>query len=495
MDGATPTLLLRLSGELGTKSTRTRRRFLRQLLDNVRRALAEAGVGGHAHHTWSRLWVETSDLEGAERALRGVFGIRALSRGVRIPFETPDELTDRLAGLVRERVRGHTFAVRTRRLVGASLTAHDLDVSLGAALLADSSGVNLDHPEVTVQVLAGAGHAFCSVDATDGPAGLPLGTGGRALALLSGGFDSPVAAWHVLRRGVELDLVHFDLGPGGSTAALLVARTLMERWAPGFQVTVHVVDFQDLVLGLRQRVPAKMRQILLKRAMYRGAGTLARRLGTDALVTGEALAQVSTQTLRSLTVCEQAAGGVPVLRPLIGLDKPDIIDLSRRIGTHDASTQVQELCGIADGEKVVTWPSVERAEAAEVELAGLGDQAWMDRRLERREMVDLMRWVPPAPLPPLAPDLELDVIPAGALVVDVREPFEGVPVGDLQLPGSVALELLGRLDPDHTYVLVCPRGQRSRALAGSLRGRGYQAWSLRGGLAAHPLHPLAGARS
>jgi tRNA uracil 4-sulfurtransferase len=492
MDDATPTLLLRLSGELGTKSTRTRRRFLQQLLDNVRRALAQAGVAGHAHHTWSRLWVETADLDRAERALRDVFGIRGLSRGVQIRFDTAEDLTDRLASLVRDRVRGHTFAVRTRRMVGASLTAHDLDISLGAALLADSAGVNLDRPEVTVQVLAGPGHAFCSVDATDGAAGLPLGTGGRALAMLSGGFDSPVAAWHVLRRGVELDLVHFDLGPGSSTAALLVARTLMERWAPGFEVTVHVVDFQDLVLGLRQRAPAKVRQLLLKRAMYRGAGTLARRLGTDALVTGEALAQVSTQTLRSLAVCEQAAGEMPVLRPLIGLDKPDIIALARRIGTHDASAHVQELCGIADGEKVVTWPTVARAEAAEDGLVGLGDQAWVERRLDARLVVDLAAWVAPAPSADL--EVELDRVPEGALVVDVREPFEGEPMGDLQLPGSVALELLARLDPGREYVLVCPQGRRSRALAGELRNRGYRAWSLRGGLATHPLHPLAAVR-
>ncbi len=487
---ATPTLLLRLSGELGTKSTRTRRRFLRQLLENVRRALAEAGVSARAHHTWSRLWVETADLEGAEHALRAVFGIRGLSRGARISFDTPEDLTDRLAGMVRDRVRGHTFAVRTRRLAGASLVGHDLDVSLGAALLGDSAGVNLDHPEVTVQVLAGPGHAFCSVQEVRGPAGLPLGTGGRALAMLSGGFDSPVAAWHVLRRGVELDLVHFDLGAQSSTAALLVARTLMERWAPGFAVTVHVIDFEDLVRGLRERVPPKMRQILLKRTMYRGAGALSRRLGTEALVTGEALAQVSTQTLRSLAVCEQAAAGVPVLRPLIGLDKPDIIELARRIGTHDASAQVQELCGIADGEKVVTWPSVERAEAAEAELAGLGDEAWVERAVEAREVVELSRWVPPR----IEPDLELDDLPAGAVVVDVREPFEGEPVGDLQLPGSVALELLDRLDRGHAYVLVCPRGQRSRALAGELRERGYRAWSLRGGMAAHELRPRAGTR-
>ncbi|MGH7918464.1 MAG: tRNA sulfurtransferase [Candidatus Dormibacteraceae bacterium] len=478
-----PTLLLRLSGELGTKSPRTRRRFLRRLLDNVRLALGEAQVEGRAHHTWSRVWVETEDPEGAERALACVFGVRGLDRGTQLPFLNQDDLTDQVADQVREHVRGRRFAVRARRLTGATFPAHDLDVSLGAALLEESAGVDLDTPEVTVQVLIGPEQAFCSTEHRDGPAGLPLATGGHALALLSGGFDSPVAAWHLLRRGVELDLVHFDLGAGSSSAALLVAQTLMRRWAPGFQVTVHVVDFQELVAGLRERAPGKVRQILLKRAMYRAAGELARRIGADALVTGEALAQVSTQTLRSLAVCEEAAGGVPVLRPLIGLDKPDIIGLARQVGTHDASAQVQELCAIADGEKVVTWPTVERAQAAEALLDGLGGSAWVHGGLDRRQIVALREWQAPE----TATDLEVETVPRGALLVDVREPFEGDLVGDLRLPGSVALELLATLDRDREYVLVCPRGQRSRALAGELRRRGYRAWSRRGGLLAQTL--------
>ena len=164
------------------------------------------GSPGMPMTAWSRLLGgDGADLDRAERALQDVFGRYTGAEPRRPdplrPARGPDQTG--LAGLVRDRVRGHTFAVRTRRMVGASLTAHDLDVSLGAALLADSAGVNLDRPEVTVQILAGPGHAFCSVDATDGAAGLPLGTGGRALAMLSGGFDSPVAAWHVLQRSAR----------------------------------------------------------------------------------------------------------------------------------------------------------------------------------------------------------------------------------------------------------------------------------------------------
>ncbi|MFZ0215814.1 MAG: THUMP domain-containing protein [Candidatus Dormiibacterota bacterium] len=473
-------LLVRLSGELGTKSTRTRRRFLQVLLENVRRALRAHGIEGRAIHTWSRVWVESPEPERARDVLVGLFGVRGVNLGVEVPFTSLEDLTASLAPRCQDAVRGRRFGVRTRRVAGTPLSPHDVDVALGAALLDGSAGVDLDHPEVEVQVLVGPDRAFCATTQVAGPGGLPLGTGGRALALLSGGFDSPVAAWHVMHRGVELTLVHFDLGAGSTTAALTVAQVLMRRWAPGAEVQVHVIDFAPLVAGLRQRAPGKVRQVLLKRAMYRAAGRLAREIDAEALVTGEALAQVSTQTLRSLAVCEAAAGQIPVLRPLIGFDKPDIIAIARRIGTHAASEQVQELCSIADGSKVVTWPQVDRAERAEAELEGLGGEEWLDRQLATRQIVDLGSWTAPA----AEPDVEVPRLPPDAVVVDVREPWEGPPIGDLQLPYSAALELVSQLDPAQRYVLVCPAGQRSRALASALRIRGFQAYSLRGGLAA-----------
>jgi thiamine biosynthesis protein ThiI len=487
-------VLLRLAGELGTKSTRTRRRFLAILLANTRRALREAGVPARVEHGWSRIWVDTPDPARARRALSSVFGVQAAVEVLEVPFQDLDGLVGALVPLYRERVRGRTFGVQARRLGAASVSPHDLAVALGSALLGDSAGVDLDHPEVAVPVLVGDGFAYARGAETEGPAGLPLGSGGRALALLSGGFDSPVAAWHVMRRGVELDLLHFDLGGCGEVdAALLVARELMRRWAPGTRVTVHIVDLAPLVEVLRARCPGKLRQVLLKRAMYRAAGQLARELQVEAIVTGEAIAQVSTQTLRSLAVCE-AAAGLPVLRPLVGMDKTDIIARAGAIGTRESSERVQELCSIADG-KVVTWPVPGSVEAAEAEMGGTGDGDWTAARLAGRRTLDLRSWEPPAKLPTETPhgDVELAAIPEGALVVDVREPYEGPPVGDVQLPYSGALERLDLLDSDHAYVLVCPAGQRSRRLAGELRQRGITAWSLRGGLKRLPADYRAGA--
>lgn len=475
-------VLVRLAGELGTKSARTRRGFLTVLVGNAARALRAARIRGQVRQEWSRLWVDTADPAGAREALTTVFGVHSVAEAREVRFDSLEDLVAALEALYRERVRGHTFGIRARRAGTAAVPPHDLAVALGAALLPVSAGVDLDHPQVEVQVMIGDGLAHALLAESPGPSGMPLGTGGRTLSLLSGGFDSPVATWQVMRRGAETELVHFDLGGCGQVdEALGVAAVLMRRWAPGQAVKVHVVDLAPLVQALQERCDRRLRQILLKRAMYRAAGLLARELEAEALVTGEALAQVSTQTLRSLAVCEKAAG-LPVLRPLIGLDKTEIIARARQIGTYEASERVQEHCSIAGG-KVITWPRIAAVEDAERLVAEEATDAWTAGQVANRQVVDLARW---QPAPPAPPALEVDEVPPGALVVDVREPWEGAPVGDLQLPQSVALERTDLLDTDRDYVLVCPGGLRSAALAGELTRRGYRAWSLRGGMARLP---------
>lgn len=473
-------VLVRLAGELGTKSPRTRRRFLNALVSNGAHALRAAGLHGSVRQEWSRIWADVPEGEAAaaRQAMARLFGVRSAIEVLEVGFDSLDELVDRLAPLYAEQVRGHTFGVQARRAGTASVDPHDVAVALGAALLPVSAGVDLDHPQVPVPVLIGTGRAYACREETIGPGGLPLGSGGLTLALMSGGFDSPVATWQVMRRGVEVELVHFDLGGGGQVeAALTVARQLVTTWVPGRSVRIHVIDLAPLVQALQRDCDRRLRQVLLKRAMYRAASLLAHELGAEALVTGEALAQVSTQTLRSLAVCE-AAADLPVLRPLIGMDKNDIIREARRIGTFEASERVQEHCSIAGVGPVITWPHRDAVESAESLVSEAATDAWTLERIAERQTFDLARWEPTA----AAPSPEVDRVPEGALVVDVREPWEGDPFGDLQLPYSVALEQLHLLDADREYVLVCPAGTRSAALATRLRELGYRASSLRGGM-------------
>ncbi|HXF56021.1 MAG TPA: tRNA uracil 4-sulfurtransferase ThiI [Actinomycetota bacterium] len=492
-------LFVRLAGEIGTKSTRTRRRFLRVLARNARLALEAAGVRGSVRPEWSRLLVNAAHLPAARDVLSRVFGVHSVDEVLEVRFDSLASLVEALTPLYRDRVAGRSFAVRARRQGRHDFTSQDVAVELGAALLPFASRVDLEQPEVTVAVEVVDDRAFAVLDSVPGPGGLPLGSGGRAVVLFSGGFDSPVAAWRVMRRGVRVDLLHCDLGGCGELdQALTVARELALRWAPGVEVRAHVVDLTPVVLELIRRVPPRLRQVLLKRAMYRAASRLAELLGAEAVVTGESLGQVSTQTLRNLAVCEEAAT-VPVLRPLVGMDKEEIMATARAIGTFAASAAVQEHCSIATG-PVETWAALEEVRAAErlpqpdlgpegrpLAEAEAGDashplsEAWIRGAVDRRWVVSLRRWERSG-----LPEHVVDRVPRDAVVVDVREPHEGPPVGDLRLPFSTALDSLETLDRDRTYVLVCTAGVRSEVLARELRARGYQAYSLAGGLAALP---------
>jgi tRNA uracil 4-sulfurtransferase len=470
-------LMLKIAGEIGTKSARTRRRFLRALSGNVRAALRRHGVRGRIEPRWSRVFVRTDEPDRARAAVGGVFGLHSVADVRVLRFRALDDLVASAAEAFRDRVAGRTFAVRAHRAGEHPFRSPDVARELGSALLGDSAGVDLTSPEVEVGLEIGQGEAYAILRSLPGAGGLPIGTGGRVVALFSGGFDSPVAAWMTMRRGAALDLLVYDLGECGEVdGALAVARELVDRWAPGIEPRAHVVGFAAVVAALRARVEPRLRQVLLKRAMYRAGTLVAEELGADALVTGEALGQVSTQTLRNLAVSEEAAG-VPVLRPLIGMDKEEIIRRARAIGTHDASERVLEHCAIATG-RVETAASLREVLSSE----GHVDEAFVRAAVERRQDIDLLEWAPGPP-----PEHVLEEIPEGAVVVDVREEDEGPAVGDLRLPYSRAGEWAPGLDPGRTYLFVCSHGLRSESVAHELRRRGLRTFSLAGGIGRLPI--------
>ena len=473
-------LVVRLGGEVCTKSPRTRRHFLAALTRNARAALRRERIAGEVAQEWTRLVVATPEPAAARETLARVFGVHRVDEVAEVPFGSLPELVDVLAARYRERVAGRSFAVRPKRRAPLGFHTRDLSVALGAALLPSAARVDLRDPEVEVAVELHEHHADAVLASSPGVGGLPLGTGGHAVGLFSGGFDSPVAAWRVMRRGTQLDLMICDLGGCGQLdQALAVARRLATRWTPGLEPRFSVVDLAPVVLALTQRANPRLRQVLLRRAMYRAGSALAEELGASALVTGESLGQVSTQTLGNIRACDQAAS-VPVLRPLIGMGKDEILATARSIGTYEDSARVQEHCSISPG-RVETWASPERIRLAELQAAAEPLTAeWIRGAVAARRRVDLLRWRPGA----LHDDLVVDSVPAGAVVVDVREPEEGPMAGDCRVPFSRAAELLDELDPSGRYLLVCASGQRSYTLARELARRGVTAWSLAGGVAA-----------
>lgn len=475
-------MIARLGPEIHTKSARTRRRFLRALVHDAIVALRRQRVSGRVSQQWTRLTVQGPDPAAIRAALSRVFGIGSLWEAEELTFSSLPDLARQVEARMADRVSGQTFAVRSRRRGETTFTSRDVAVAVGAALLPHSAGVDLRNPQVEVLIETHPGVANLVVESTPGPGGLPLGTGGRALALVSGGFDSPVAAWRVMRRGIELETLTFDLGGCGQVdEALAVASRVAVDWAPGHPARAHVIDLAPVVAALVGRVDSRLRQLLLKRAMYRAGSLLAAEIGAEAIVTGESLAQVSTQTLRNLAVCEQASS-VPVLRPLVGAEKEETIEMARRIGTHDASAAVQEHCAIAVG-PVETWANPAEVRAAEEAVGEPLTDAWFAEAVAARRILDLREWRPDAePIP------EVDEVPTGAVLVDVREPEEGPMAGEMRVPFSRALRdeaLLAQLTRDRRYVLVCRSGHRSGLLARELARRGYDVVSLAGGVDRH----------
>jgi thiamine biosynthesis protein ThiI len=470
-------ILVRLAAELTLKSRRTRSLFVRRLIANTRDALSSGGLESTISSTWGRIFV--SAPPGAVPILSRVFGISSLSSVERI--EATDLGAIVKAGAVRfaEAVRDRHFAVRARRVGTHDFSSRDIEVRLGEALRPFAAGVRLKDPDVTVHVEVRSADAYFFLDRVAGTGGLPLGVEGRAVALLSGGFDSAVAAWFVMKRGVALDYVFCNLGGDAYERAVLsVAKVLADEWSWGTHPRLHVLDFTEPLRELRASVRPSYWQVVLKRLMYRAASRVGESVGAAAIVTGEALGQVSSQTLSNLCAIEPAAD-LPVLRPLIGFDKQEIIARARDVGTAALSEQVREYCAIAPG-RPVTATSPARVASAE---AGM-DAGALERAIATRRTLDL-RALRPTDL--VAPYLFTTGVPADAIVIDCR-PLAHFRAwhfrGAIHREEWDLLRSISDLDHERRYVLYCSHGIQSAWLAEQMQRHGIEAHSFRGGVRA-----------
>lgn len=344
-----------LSGDIFLKSRRTQPGMIRRVLANVRQAIEEAGCDTSLEKLGShRFAIDAGNLTDdiVERVTR-VFGVASVNEVLELDGGDLDQLAAEVARHSRDRVAGHTFGIRVRRRGSHPWRSYDLACKAGDLLVEAGGRVNLDNPEEPVEITVLDNRAFLVVERHRGPGGLPVGTQEPLLVLISGGYDSVVAAWMMMSRGTPVEFVHFALSCSQSDHALAVARLLWERWGYGTDPTVHVVEFQHVKEALIEHVDVRMRQVALKVLMARAASQIAKEQGILALVTGDALGQVSSQTLPHLVGVSDAAD-VPLLRPLLGLPKESIIDFARRIGTADISARAQEVCDLSEGRPVAT---------------------------------------------------------------------------------------------------------------------------------------------
>ena len=477
-------VLLRFSGDITTKASPTRRRFLQRLAANIKDALGSAGIDHTTTRTHDRFFVEFASEQESEAlgAIGRIFGVQSFASVEKHPWSNLDDIVKTGQRLFSDAVVDQTFAVRARRVGdrrNIPFSSEDVQRSLGEALLPRASGVSLKSPECLVSLEIVPGNAFYFGENIRSHGGLPLGCEGNAVALVSGGFDSPVAAWLMMKRGVALDYVFCNLGGRAHQIETLhVMKVISDQWSYGTRPHFHAVDFDDITRDLQANVTPRYWQVILKRLMLRTAERIAAERGASAIVTGDAVGQVSSQTLQNLSVISSATA-LPVLRPLVSFNKDEIIQRAREIGTHDLSAKVGEYCAM-----VPSKPAT-RARAAQIDHEETAlDPALLERAVAERSVFDL-RTLDLASLE--RPEIQISALPPGAVVLDLRSKaaFQGWHYPDaLFLDFPHALRAYAQLDPDPSYVLYCEFGLKSGHLAELMRREGLQAWHFAGGFKA-----------
>jgi len=354
-------------GEITLKK-KNRPFFVRQLGRNIRRALMGVGVRDIDWGPNRILITPRANFDWPElcERLRRVFGLKNFSRCTVLPWDV-DAIQEHVLQMAAER-SFESFRITVqrsdKRFPG---TSQELERSLGAAVQAASGArVDLSHPEATFQVEIMPGGAYLHTERIEGAAGLPVGTSGRVVALLSGGIDSPVAAWRTMSRGCQVTFVHFQSFPyldaSSRDKAIALTRELT-RWQ--YKSRLHVISFGDVQHQIVAACPPPLRVVLYRRFMLRIAEAIAERERAEALVTGESLGQVSSQTLSNLATIDQATT-MPVLRPLVGRDKEAIIIEARELGTYETSIEPdQDCCTLFTPRNPATRSTVAEVEEAE----------------------------------------------------------------------------------------------------------------------------------
>ena len=370
-----------------------RRSFEDKLMSNIRRRVSKCG-SFRIYSKQSTIYVEPQsgacDVEAAYDACRKVFGIICVSKAVPCEKNVQAIIATAKEYLADSMRCARSFKVESKRADKTfPLTSIQLSQQVGGALhqAFPACAVDVHDPELTVHIEIRDEQAYVHGPSEAAAGGLPLGMGGTAVSLLSGGIDSPVSSYMIAKRGVNLEMVHFFSPPYTSEAAkekVLSLAKLLVPWCG--RMTVQLVPFTEIQEEIRRSCPEEYFTLIMRRFMMRIAQRAADQIHARALITGENLGQVASQTIEALGVTEEVTT-LPVLRPLIGMDKEEIIRLSRMIGTFDTSIlPYEDCCTVFTPRHPRTRPQLDEVRAAEsvLDIEGL-----VDRAMKRREFVRL----------------------------------------------------------------------------------------------------------
>lgn len=481
IDASYPNMfLIKLFPEIIIKSQTVRKVMIRQLNNNIRNVLKHFGIDSRISSGWDKIIVRTAeydDHEGLIDILTNIPGIHAIMEVKCSTYTDMHDIYLQTLELYRDRLKDKTFCVRVKRKGSQGFTSVDVEKYVGGGLNQnlESGGVKLKNPDIQINMEIDGNNLYLIREIHKGLGGYPLGTQEDVLSLISGGFDSGVSSFRFIKRGCRVHYCFFNMGGRQHEVGVRQeAYYLWNRFGSSHRVKFYAIPFEEVVGEILEHINPHLMGVVLKRMMMRAASKVADLLGAKALVTGESVGQVSSQTLTNLSVITESTDKM-ILRPLIVSDKQDIIDECRLIGTDQIAESMPEYCGVIskkpdvharlsavlEEEKNFNFEILEKAVAAAV---------CTDIRDIGRETEESVKEVE-----------TVTNLGEGDIIIDIRSaeeieenPLTAENITVMQIPFYKLSTVFGDLDQQKRYLLFCNNGVMSRIHAMYLRDKGYE---------------------
>ncbi|CAM3432138.1 tRNA uracil 4-sulfurtransferase ThiI [Parendozoicomonas haliclonae] len=472
--------IIKLFPEITIKSSPVRKQLVKQLRRNIRTVCRPLDESIEVTGKWDMLDVQTSSDEPSDVAaiadrLSCIPGIHQILEVAEYPLGTMDEMLEIVRPIFAEQLEGKTFCVRAKRGGHHNFTSTDLERYIGGELnqTTGAAGVSLKNPDVKVEIEVKNNRWFLITRRHPGLGGYPMGTQEPVLSLISGGFDSTVSSFLMMKRGLNTHFCFFNLGGHAHELAVKeVAYYLWDRYGASHRVRFVTIPFEGVVEEILTKIDNSYMGVILKRMMLRAASKTAELMHIDAIVTGESIAQVSSQTLPNLAVIDKVTDRL-VFRPLATMDKQEIISVARQIGTEEFAKSIPEYCAVIS-KNPTTRAKPEKVEKEE----GFFDFSVLEAAIENRRNVSVADII--------ADDLSREQVEVtnelaqDDIIIDIRHPTEEE-IKPLKLDGREIVVMpfyqlrtkFPELDKSRHYLLYCDKGVMSQLHAMHLRDEGH----------------------
>lgn len=468
--------------EITIKSKSVRKRFCKLLQSNVRNVLRRFDDSSTVYLDWDKIEVTTKDDSAQNRdrlidALQCIPGIAHILEVSQHEFSDVHSIYETVAPIVAPSIEGKTFCVRVKRGGNHDFNSNEVERYVGGGLNQHypSKGVKLTKPDHTVRLEIRNDKLYVIANRFEGIGGFPLPAQEDVLSLMSGGFDSGVSSYMMIKKGARTHYCFFNLGGAAHEIGVKqVSYYLWDRFSASHKVKFVSVPFEGVVGEILEKVENGQMGVILKRMMMRAAERVAKRMKIEALVTGESLGQVSSQTLTNLGVIDKTVDML-IMRPLIAYDKQDIIDISAKIGTKQFAEVMPEYCGVISNKPTVK-AVMSKIEAEEANF----DFDVLEKALEDAVMIDI-RDIATETNDSVAEVETVKDFGSNDIILDIRSPDEedeqpleidGVEI--VHLPFYKLATKFGDLDQSKQYLFYCDRGVMSKLQALFLTEQGFK---------------------